>query len=460
MAANKLKSLIEKFRPRRTYKNGNITTEVDGIFVRIDESMRVREKTLIVPVEDFLQDAAIIRSARVSTGRDAAAVNEKAEDLLRSLYKNEHVTPFEGAVLFRLKMTAPIYAAQPFCQIFSSHNEQSGRYKEIDGQFAIPPWATKSPQALQILREGECDSKRTYEAFLRAGIAKEQARLALLYRFFTKFYWTISLRHLLELSALEENPFAPKEFWEFRDVILPKLFSDYAPWTNDIFNDSKKCYGTRWAFDIPYPNAIPYIWKSWIENIGTIKLISSSISEDLMRLGVHTGPNPKRGFAHSSLIFDIACPIFVYRQWVRHRYGAWSELPVDFARIVKENLFFIPRNFRKQVGKAMQYRYEDLIGGENERFRDDLALLIKRSCIRYSQLLDLGFSPEQAAIALPYSFLVRRLWTVNIESLMNFFSLRCDSEAQEEIRQFANVIYRWFASRYPWVNEIFLKHLN
>lgn len=459
MSEHKLASLIGRFRPKRTYQSGNIIAEVDGVFVRVDEDICCDGETILIPVEDMLQDAAVIRSARVSTGRDTAAVSEKAQDLLRSLYQGEHVTPSEGAVLFRLRMTVPIYTAQSFFQIFSSHNEWSGRYSEIDGAFAVPKLAEPSLAALQILRENEWDSKQIYSAFLQENIAKEQARFALSYRFFTRFYWTVSLRHLLELAALEANPYAPAEFWEFRDTVLPALFRDWTPWTSDVFEATKKCYPMRWALDVPSPE-IPCLWERAVGNIGTIQLVSSSVDENVIRRGVHTGPNPKRGFGHSSLTFGITCPIFVYRQWVRHRYGVWSELPVDFDEIVKKKDFYIPKTFRKQVGKSMSYEYEDMIGATNERYKHDLALLIQRQCIRYQRLRELDFSPEESAIVLPYVFSVSRLWTVNLEGLMNFFSLRCDTHAQYEIRAYANELYEWFSSAYPWSNEIFLKHLN
>ena len=68
--------------------------------------------------------------------------------------------------------------------------------------------------------------------------------------------------------------------------------------------------------------------------------------------------------------------------------------------------------------------------------------------------------PQEAALNLPYVFRVKRLWTANVESLMNFFSLRCDKQAQWEIRQFAHAIYPRFRKSFPWANEIFLRYLN
>lgn len=455
-----LEDLKKRFNPRRTYQFGNTKVEVDGVFVRIDDDMLINDEYALISLEDLLQDPAIIRSARVSTGRDTAVVSEKAVGLIGSLYRDEHVTPFEGAVEFRFRCEAPIYMVHPIFQLFSSHNEWSGRYSEIDGPFATPDYILNNPRALQIFQEAEYDSKALYREWCTMGIAREQARFALLYRFYTKFWWTISLRHLLRVCSLEETTLAPPEFWHMRDNILLQIVKDWTPWTYDKFAEYKKCHQTKWAEIVLMPQIMEWIRKDHIENIGSVRLVNAMVNEKIMQLGVHTGPDPARGFGHSALTFEIISPIFVHRQWVRHRYGAWSEFPIDFDAIVHNQDFYIPKTFRKQVGKAMSYVYEGMLGGENERCRDDLSRLVIRSSKRYALLRDMGFAPQQAGVILPYVFRVPRLWTVNIEGLMNFFSLRCDNHAQWEIRQYANTIYQWFCERYPWSNKIFLEHLK
>ncbi len=459
--SDQLSELKKRFNPRRTYNHGNVTLEVDGAFVRIDDEMNIEGDMVRIPLEDFVQDPGIIRSARVSTGRDTADVNEKAAGMIGKLDKENHVTPFESAVEFRTKVTAPIYTAQPFFQIFSAGNEFSGRYSELDGPFATPAYAEGSTLIADIFREAEYDSQTLYRTFLdQYHVAREQARFAILFRFFTKFYWKVSLRHLLDVCALEENPFAPPEFWEIRNEILLPMLRDWVPWTYEKFCENKKVVKTAWAKDLPTPELTTWIWSHDVNDIGNVRLLSAMVNEDVMQRGVHTGPDPKRGFGHSLLSFEIHEPIFVHRQWVRHRYGVWSELPVDFDAVVAKSDFYIPQTFRKQIGKPMEYQFEDMVGGENERVRDDLNRLIIRSSLRYKHLRNLGLLPRQAALVLPYVFRIPVLWSVNCESIMNFFSLRCDMHAQHEIRMFANTIYQWFADKYPWSNKIFLDHIN
>ena len=114
---DRLAVLKQRFNPRREYKVSHTKIEVDGAFVRFDDDWGFKDDKAIVPLEDFLQDPAVIRSARVSTGRDAKEVNEKAEGLIGALYRNKHVTPFEGSVIFRLRVEPPICFAQSFFQL-------------------------------------------------------------------------------------------------------------------------------------------------------------------------------------------------------------------------------------------------------------------------------------------------------------------------------------------------------
>ena len=464
---NHLESLKNRFHPRRHYEFDNMCLDVDGVFVRVDEGGFVLsdedKNAYLIPVEDVLQDPAIIRSARTSTGRDSAEVNEKAAGLIGSLYRDEHQTPFEGGVVFRLRLRVPIYAAQPFFQLMYSHNEFSGRYSIIDGAYSVPHYAKQDINAdiFQIFEEAERDSQAVYRLFLSRGVAKEQARFALLYRFFTQFYWTVSLRHVLELLSLEENSLSPKEFWNVRDHMLRAMVQDWTPWSYDKFIEYPKKYKTLWHKNIMTPSAMKCSGKSIeVANIGHVRLVSACVDEDLIKIGVQTGPNPKRGFGHGVLTFALRVPIFVHRQWVRHRYGVWTELMPDFDIITAQHKFYVPKRFRTQGTKTMAYAYEDMLDDENEEMRTQLRALIERNRVRYTRLRAMGIPPNRAAVLLPYVFMVDRIWTVNMESLMNFFSLRCDAHAQWEIRQFADTIYKWFASKYPWANKIFLEHLN
>lgn len=480
MEKKNLQNLKDLFSPHRFYFHieTQTTIEVDGVFVRIDESLVAQQgkDSVEIPLEDFLQDPAIIRSARVSTDRDTKAVEEKAIGLVSALHRDHHETPSEGAVMFRLRITTPICYAQPFFQLAGSHNEFSGRYSVIDGPLFKPPFNNPRFDCAaigEIYEESERDCKEAYEAFLAFQVAREQARLALPFSFFTKFYWTTSLRHVVEFLSLEKHSLLPGAFWNLRDK-FKDILKDWTPWAYESMEkyQADRIVPTAWYETSPSLSAINQsitllkhhaLRREYIKDVGEIHLLKIEKEAEflsLLHLGVLTKPNPRRGFGHVSASYLIECPIFVHRQWVRHRYGSWSELPSDFDAIVTGRNFYIPVQFRKQIGKAMGYVFEDASSPEDEKFKAMLLGLIERACLRYRRLRVLGLLPEQAAQVLPYTFRVSTIWTANFESLMNFFSLRCDVHAQWETRQYANVILGWFKEYAPWSYGVFINHLN
>src|SRR4051812_16961320 len=126
---SELKNLESEFSLRRHFRNYHTHVQVDGVFVRIPNSEKgeswnyVDEKGVLeVPVADLLQSPSIVRSARTSTDRDTQSVDEKAYGLVRFLRKDRHVTPAEGGVVFRLRISTPVPYAQPLFRLFASHN--------------------------------------------------------------------------------------------------------------------------------------------------------------------------------------------------------------------------------------------------------------------------------------------------------------------------------------------------
>jgi thymidylate synthase (FAD) len=116
--------------------------------------------------------------------------------------------------------------------------------------------------------------------------------------------------------------------------------------------------------------------------------------------------------------FDVKCPIFVARQWMRHRIGSFNEESLRYC--VAERDYFIPSGLNQQQ-LAFWKMYND------EQFD------------RYD-LLKQTMPKEQARSILPLGTYTKFYWTVNGRSLMNFLKLRLDKGAQAEIREYAKVI--------------------
>lgn len=159
-------------------------------------------------------------------------------------------------------------------------------------------------------------------------------------------------------------------------------------------------------------------------------------------------------FEHSVFQFHVKLPIFVARQWMRHRMASYNEVSARYTEVKEE--FYIPGSFRVQDKINRQ-------GSVKTSAPDSTALLeiykksINDSYSAYRELLDGGVAREMARMALPVAQYTQFHWSVNARSLMNFLQLRMDSHAQLEIQDYANAIAGIFREKMPWTWAAFLK---
>jgi thymidylate synthase (FAD) len=167
---------------------------------------------------------------------------------------------------------------------------------------------------------------------------------------------------------------------------------------------------------------------------------TKSVNEDrgliryLMR-HVHTTP-----FEMVEFKFSVKLPIFVARQWIRHRMSSTNEYSGRYS--VMKDEFYRPDvdNVRKQSKINKQ-------GGDTqvdqETTKDFLAYL-DEMCIRayqvYEKYLEEGISREQARMILPLNLYTEWYWKIDLHNLFHFLGLRCDKHAQWEIRVFAEAM--------------------
>lgn len=145
-------------------------------------------------------------------------------------------------------------------------------------------------------------------------------------------------------------------------------------------------------------------------------------------------------FEHNAFRFHVKCPIFVAREWFRHRIGSFNEFSARYSEVTDD--FFVPSEseVRAQVGKPGSYTFEQL---PNEIAKDVVTWIEDANSVAYKvykDLLELGVAKEQARVVLPVSMHTQFYWTVNARSLMNFLSLRTHDTAQYDIRQYANAV--------------------
>ncbi|PLV59178.1 FAD-dependent thymidylate synthase [Thermotoga sp. KOL6] len=163
--------------------------------------------------------------------------------------------------------------------------------------------------------------------------------------------------------------------------------------------------------------------------------------EYLMKHG-HESP-----FEHIVFTFHVKAPIFVTRQWFRHRIASYNELSGRYSKLSYE--FYIPSSKRFE-GYDIKVSPEEIVR--------KISGIVDKAYKMYTELLEEGVPREVARIVLPLNLYTRFYWTVNARSLMNFLNLRADSHAQWEIQQYALAIAKIFEKKCPWTFEAFLKH--
>ena len=157
-------------------------------------------------------------------------------------------------------------------------------------------------------------------------------------------------------------------------------------------------------------------------------------------------------FEHCYFQFHICCPIFVARQWMRHRWGSYNEVSARYTQVKDE--FYIPSQFRGQDTKNKQ-------GSVPTSSLNQKALIklyedsVEASYAAYKKLIDAGVAREMARGVLPVCQYTQFYWSVNARSLLNFLSLRTDKHAQREIRVYADAIAKIFQEKMPWSWEAF-----
>ncbi len=160
-------------------------------------------------------------------------------------------------------------------------------------------------------------------------------------------------------------------------------------------------------------------------------------------------------FEHSLFIFHVKAPIFVARQWFRHRIGSFNEISGRYVEY--EDDFYIPKKLRIQHPKNKQASIYGDIPGEDELI-SLYEEVVRKSYEVYKRFLQAGVAREISRTILPLSLYTQFYWSVNPRSLMNFINLRASEDAQEEIREYAKRISFFFYDRMPWTFSSFVKY--
>lgn len=170
----------------------------------------------------------------------------------------------------------------------------------------------------------------------------------------------------------------------------------------------------------------------------------------------HHGTPFEQGF---NAFWHVRVPIFVMREWVRHRIG--HSVNEESGRYVElRPHFYLPRvrDVRSQVGKPGAYTFEPV---DEETALWWINHLHKHSAAGYQlyqEALERGIAKEMARTALSLNLYTEFRWTSNARSLMHFLALRNHDEAQFEIKEYAAAMEGLFAKELPIVHEAFVSN--
>ena len=150
--------------------------------------------------------------------------------------------------------------------------------------------------------------------------------------------------------------------------------------------------------------------------------------------------------------FHIRVPIYVARQWLRHRMASVNEMSARYS--IVDTGFFMPEELRKQAKNRGQGGEEPLGPGSDALLRKqkascDLAFHV------YDELISKGVSRELARAHLPQNTFTEFYWKIDLHNLLHFLQLRIDDHAQKEIRDLAKQVYDLIKPIVPVTCEAF-----
>lgn len=164
----------------------------------------------------------------------------------------------------------------------------------------------------------------------------------------------------------------------------------------------------------------------------------------------HTSP-----LEHNQLSFRVKAPIFVARQWMRHRMHSYNEISYRYVKSALE--FYTPTHFRFQDKNNRQSSYGQF---NDEKVSIAYQQSLEAATKNYELLLESGVCREQARGLLPLCTYTEFIFTSNLHALLHFLELRIKPDAQYEIRVYAQAILELTEPHFPASIKAFKKKWN
>lgn len=170
-------------------------------------------------------------------------------------------------------------------------------------------------------------------------------------------------------------------------------------------------------------------------------------------------------FEHNSMTFYVQAPIFVFREFMRHRIASYNEESGRYREL--RPVFYVPGPDRHlvQVGKPGAYEFEPGTPEQLELTQKEVENVCREAYASYQRMLEAGVAREVARVVLPVTLYSSMYVTMNSRSLMNFLSLRTKREGtffpsfpQREIEMVAEKMEALWAPLMPMTAEAFTKN--
>lgn len=148
--------------------------------------------------------------------------------------------------------------------------------------------------------------------------------------------------------------------------------------------------------------------------------------------------------------FHIKMPIFVARQWIRHRTANVNEMSGRYSEMPEE--FYTPEidNLRTQSEVNRQGSEGAIDAGQAQAIIDQFTANCQGAFELYRGFLENGVAREQARMVIPLNTYTEWYWKIDLHNLLHFLDLRCDSHAQQEIRVYADAMLELIRPIVPW----------
>lgn len=190
------------------------------------------------------------------------------------------------------------------------------------------------------------------------------------------------------------------------------------------------------------------------------KLIKQDRDSKLLKFlweNKHTTP-----FEMAGMTIEVQAPIFVFREWHRHRTQSYNEFSARYSEL--PNMFYIPsttrlmeskQNIKNKQGSSEGFTYEDAVSIQN-----DLQRTYEKCRDMYEVLLSNGVAKEVARLVIPVAQYSKMRASANLWNWLRFLKLRMASNAQWEIRQYATFMGDFLLNNFPRTMGLFIEEFN